>query len=100
MSSLIILFVSVKLVIMPSFLFLILVICLLFFFLEVSLAQGLSIKKIFLLIYFWLCWVFVAALWLSLVVASQGYSLLQYPGFSLWWLLLLQSLGSRAHMLQ
>ena len=39
--------------------------------------------------------VFVAAFGISLVVASGGYSLLQYEGFSLWWLLLLQSMGSR-----
>ena len=30
-----------------------------------------------------------------LVAASGGYSSLQYMGFSLWWLLLLQSMGSR-----
>ena len=46
-------------------------------------------------IYFWLCWVFIAARGLSLVVASGGYSLLRCKGFSLWWLLLLQSTGSR-----
>ena len=32
---------------------------------------------------------------LSLVVVSRGYSLLQCVGFSLWWLLLLPSVGSR-----
>ena len=32
-------------------------------------------KFIYLFIYFWLCWVFVAACGLSLVVASGGYSL-------------------------
>ena len=41
------------------------------------------------------CWVFVAARGLSLVVASGIYSSLQCAGFSLWWLLLLQSSGSR-----
>ena len=45
--------------------------------------------------YFWLCWVFVAAHRLSLVAASGGYSLLPCVGFSLWWLLLLWSMGSR-----
>ena len=45
--------------------------------------------------FFWLHWVFVAARGLSLDVASRGYSLLQCAGFSLWWLLLLQSTGSR-----
>ena len=46
-------------------------------------------------IYFWLYWVFVAAHRLSLVVASGGYSSLQCVGFSLQWLVLLQSMGSR-----
>ena len=32
---------------------------------------------------------------LHLVAASGGYSLLQCTGFSLWWLLLLRSTGSR-----
>ena len=45
--------------------------------------------------YFQLHWVFVAACGLSLVVASGGYSLLRCAGFSLWWLLLLRSIGSR-----
>ena len=45
--------------------------------------------------YFWLRWVFVAVRGLSLVTASGGYSSLQCTGFSLWWLLLLQSTGSR-----
>ena len=44
---------------------------------------------------FWLCWVFVAARGLSLVAASGGYSSLRYVGFSLRWLLLLRSMGSR-----
>ena len=48
-------------------------------------------------IYFWLCWVFVAAHRFSLVVASRGYSSLWCVGFSMWWLLLLWSMGSR-HM--
>ena len=52
-------------------------------------------KFIYLFIYFSLCWVFVAAPGLSLVVASGGYSLLWCAGFSLWWLLLLWSTGSR-----
>ena len=46
-------------------------------------------------IYFWLCWVFNAARGLSLVAASGGYSSLQCAGFSLWWLHLLRSTGSR-----
>ena len=52
-------------------------------------------NKFHLFIYFWLCWVFVAACGLSLVVASGGYSLLQCAGFLLRWLLLLRSTGSR-----
>ena len=50
---------------------------------------------IYLSIYFWLHWVFIAACGLSLVMASGGYSSLQYAGFSLQWLLLLQNTGSR-----
>ena len=52
-------------------------------------------NKFILFIYFWLHWVFVAVHGLSLVAASGGYSSLQCAGFSLWWLLLLQSTGSR-----
>ena len=47
-------------------------------------------------IYFWLRWVFVAARGLSLVAVSGGYSSLRCTGFSLRWLLLLRSTGSRA----
>ena len=49
----------------------------------------------FFLIYFWLRWVFVAVRGLSLVAASGGYSSLRCAGFSLRWLLLLRSTGSR-----
>ena len=48
-----------------------------------------------LFIYFWLFWVFFAVHRLSLVAASGGYSSLWCVGFSLWWLLLLRSVGSR-----
>ena len=48
-----------------------------------------------LFIYFWLHQVFIAARRLSLAVASGGYSSLWCAGFSLRWLLLLQSTGSR-----
>ena len=48
-----------------------------------------------LFIYFWLCWVFVAVHGLSLVAVSGGYSSLWFMGFSLQWLLLLRSTGSR-----
>ena len=53
--------------------------------------------------YFALRWVFITlrcagssllCTGLFLVVTSRGYSLLQYMGFWLWWLLLLQSMGS------
>ena len=50
---------------------------------------------LFIYFYFWLHWVFVAVRGLSLVVARGGYSSLRWAGFSLWWLLLLQSRGSR-----
>ena len=40
-------------------------------------------------------WVFVAAHGLSLVMAHGGYPSLWCMGFSLWWLLLLRSMGSR-----
>ena len=48
-----------------------------------------------LFIYFWLRWVFVATRGLSLVAVSGVYSLLWCVGFSLRWLLLLQSTGCR-----
>ena len=38
-------------------------------------------------IYFCLCWVFIAARGLSLVVVSRSYSSLRCAGSSLWWLL-------------
>ena len=52
-------------------------------------------NSIYLFIYFWLRCIFLAARGLSLVVASEGYSLLRCVGFSLWWLLLLRTTGSR-----
>ena len=51
--------------------------------------------KFIYFIYFWLCWVFVAVRGLSLVAPSGGCSSLWCAGFSLWWLLLLRSTGSR-----
>ena len=67
------------------------------FFILVSLDTSLLKKKknYYLFIYFWPCWVFVAARGLSLVAASGGYSSLQCAGFSLPWLLSLWSTGSR-----
>ena len=56
----------------------------------------LFINLFYLFIYlFRLRWVFVAALRLSLVAASGGYSSLHCTGFSLRWLLLLRSTGFR-----
>ena len=52
----------------------------------------LFLKKIYFI--FWLWWVLVAALGLSLV-ASSGNCLWQCLGFSLWWPCLLWSAGSR-----
>ena len=49
----------------------------------------------FICIYFWLCWVFIAACGLSLVAVSWGYTLLRCVGFSLRWLLLWQRTGFR-----
>ena len=56
--------------------------------------RGSDLTFIYLFI-FLLLWVFVAARGLSLVTASGGYSWLRCAGFSLRWLLLLQSTGSR-----
>ena len=56
---------------------------------------SLFLNKFILFIHFWLRWVFVAACRLSLVAASGGYSSLWCAGFSLLWLLLLRSTGSR-----
>ena len=53
------------------------------------------LKNKFIYFYFWLRWVFVAAHGLSLVAASGGHSSLRCAGFSLWWCLLLGSMGSR-----
>ena len=53
------------------------------------------INLFILFIYFWLHWVFIAVRGFSLVALSGGCSSLQCAGFSLQWLLLLQSTGSR-----
>ena len=53
------------------------------------------LKKLIYFIYFWQHWVFVAVRRLSVVEGSGGYSLLRCAGFSLRWLLLLWSMGSR-----
>ena len=57
-------------------------------------AAFLSIYFSFLF-FFWLQCVFIAACGLSLVAVSRGYSSLWCAGFSLWWLLLLRSMGCR-----
>ena len=54
-----------------------------------------SNNLLFKLFYFWLRWVFIVARGLSLVAVSRGYSSLRCAGFSLRWLLLLRSMGSR-----
>ena len=54
-----------------------------------------KINLFILFIYFWPHWVFIAVHGLSLVAASRGHSSLRYMGFSLQWLLLLRSTGSR-----
>ena len=53
------------------------------------------VMHFFRCIYFWSCWVFVAAHGLSLVEKSRGYFSLQCVGFSLRRLLFLWSTGSR-----
>ena len=61
----------------------------------VSLSFSFFYFDLFIYFYFWLRRVFVAACGLSRVAASGGYSLLPHSGFSLQWLLLLRSTGSR-----
>ena len=56
-------------------------------------AKNLFLKKFIKFIYFWLCWVFVAARRLSLFVARGGYSWLRCVGFSLRWLLFVEEHG-------
>ena len=51
--------------------------------------------NLFIYIDFWPRWVSVATRGLSLVAVSGGYSSLRCAGFSLRWLLLLQSTSSR-----
>ena len=53
------------------------------------------LKYIYLFIYFWVCWVFVAVHGLSLVAVSGGYSSLRCSGLSLQWPLPSRSMGSR-----
>ena len=60
-----------------------------------NMLSFLNFIYLFLFFIFWPRWVFTAAHRLSLVAASGGYSSLRCVGFSLWWLLLLWSTGSR-----
>ena len=64
------------------------------FYIIIIIVHMLFLKK---LIYFIFHWVGSSLLHtgFSLVVTSRGYSSLQCAGFSLWWLLLLWSTGSR-----
>ena len=75
------------------------VFCLFFYYLFIYFYFILFFKSspfnLFLLIYFWLCWVFVSMRGLSLVVASGGHSSSLCVGLSLSRPLLLQSTGSR-----
>ena len=58
-------------------------------------SSNLFVPEFCFAFFFWLRWVFIAARGLSLVVASRGCSSLRCTDFSLWWLLLLRSMGSR-----
>ena len=49
---------------------------------------------------YWLWWVFIAACGLSLGATRGSYSPVEVPGLSLWWPLLLQSMGSKALRIQ
>ena len=49
----------------------------------------------FLFLFFWLHWLLIPAHRLSQVTMNRICSLLRWAGFSLWWLLLLPSTGSR-----
>ena len=65
------------------------------FFFHKDLKKFFYTNYYFIFFYFWLHWVFIAACRLYPVVASRGCSSLRCAGFSLWWLLLLPSTGSR-----
>ena len=65
-----------------------------------SFAFSRMLYKFYLFTMYWLCWVFVAAQAFSLVAESEGLCLAVAVGFSLQWLLLLRSAGSRAPGLQ
>ena len=60
-----------------------------------SFSDNCGYSLFYLFFIFGCFWVFVAARGLSLVAVSGGYSSLRCTGFSLRWLLLLRSIGSR-----
>ena len=64
-----------------------------FFYLLITKTSIIFFINLFIYL-FWLRWVFIAVYRLSLVVVSGGYSSLCCAGFSLLWLVLLQSSGS------
>ena len=66
-----------------------------FFFFFLFRNKILDDFNLFIFIYLWLCWVFISAQGLSLVVASGGHSSSRCAGLSLSWPLLLRSTGSR-----
>ena len=53
-----------------------------------------------LFIYFWLCWVFVMAVWAFLYLQREGLLFSEGMGFSLYRLLLLRNMSSKVHGLQ
>ena len=66
-----------------------------YLFFIIFFKEELFLKKFYLFIYFWLCWVFVSVRGLSLVAASGGHSSSRCTGLSLSRPLLLWSTGSR-----
>ena len=60
-----------------------------------NLGEASHFLILFSYLFFWLRWVFIAVRRLSPVAASRGYYSLRCVGFSLRWLLLLWSMGSR-----
>ena len=63
-----------------------------------SLEPFINFLKCIFFYYFWLHWVFLAVLRLSLGTMCRAYLSLLYPGFSVWWLLLSLSTGLRVRL--